>query len=92
MALKDKRLGYLTLVLLLGLAVGSAFGEILGYLLPESPVKTVFVIGYTYVFPPATLNLVILTLTLGFTIKINVISVLFVLLLAHLLKWCNIVR
>lgn len=77
---------------MLGLLLGSAVGEILGYFLPDSPVKKVFVLGFTYVFPPATLNLIILSLTFGFSIKANVVSVLFVLLLAHLLKWFNIVR
>jgi len=90
--LNGKKLGYLTLVLMVGLLLGSAVGEVLGYLLPDSPVKKVFVLGFTYVFPPATLNLIILSLTFGFSIKANVVSVLFVLLLAHLLKWFNIVR
>ncbi|UCF79612.1 MAG: DUF4321 domain-containing protein [Candidatus Eiseniibacteriota bacterium] len=87
-----RKLGYLTLVLLLGLLLGSVVGEILGFLLPDSPVKTVFVLGFTYEFPPATLNLIVFSLTFGFTIKANVVSVLFVFLLAHLLKWFNIVR
>lgn len=90
--MNGKKLGYLTLVLMVGLLLGSAVGEVLGYLLPDSPVKKVFVLGFTYVFPPATLNLIILSLTFGFSIKANVVSVLFVLLLAHLLKWFNIVR
>jgi hypothetical protein len=90
--LSGKKLGYLTLVLMMGLMLGSAVGEILGHFLPDSPVKTVFAIGFTYVFPPATLNLIVLSVTFGFSIKANVVSVLFVLLLAHLLKWFNIVR
>lgn len=87
-----RRLGYLTLVLMMGLILGSAVGEMLGHFLPDSPVKAVFVHGFTYVFPPATLNIIVFSLTFGFTIKANVVSVLFVLLLAHLLKWFNIVR
>ncbi len=89
---KGRKLGYLTLVLMLGLLLGSVVGEILGFLLPESPVKQVFVRGFTYVFPPATLNLIIFSVTFGFSIKANVISVLFVFLLAHLLKWFSIAR
>jgi len=90
--LNGRRLGYLILVLMVGLLLGSAVGEVLGHFLPDSPVKKVFVLGFTYVFPPATLNLIILSVTFGFSIKANVVSVLFVLLLAHLLKWFNIVR
>jgi ABC-type dipeptide/oligopeptide/nickel transport system permease subunit len=90
--LNGRKLGYLTLVLMIGLLLGSAVGDILGYFLPDSPVKRVFVLGFTYVFPPATLNLIILSITFGFSVKANVVSVLFVLLLAHLLKWFNIVR
>lgn len=90
--MNGRKLGYLTLVLMIGLLLGSAVGDILGYFLPDSPVKRVFVLGFTYVFPPATLNLIILSITFGFSVKANVVSVLFVLLLAHLLKWFNIVR
>lgn len=90
--MSGKKLGYLTLILLVGLILGSAIGEVLGYFLPDSPVKKVFVLGFTYVLPPATLNLIVLSVTFGFSIKANVVSVLFVLLLAHLLKWFNIVR
>ncbi len=87
-----RKLGYLTLILLLGLILGSAIGEVLGVLLPDSPVKKAFITGFKYEFPPATLNLVVLSLTFGFSIKANVVSFLFVFLLAHLLKWFNIVR
>ena len=89
--MSGRKLGYLTLILLLGLILGSAIGEVLGYLLPESPVKKVFITGFTYVFPPATLNLIVLSVTFGFSIKANVVSFLFVFLLAHLLKWFNLV-
>ena len=77
---------------MMGLLLGSAVGEVLGHFLPESPVKAVFVHGFNYVFPPATLPLVVFSVTFGFSIKVNVVSVLFVLLLAHLLKWSNLVR
>jgi len=89
--LSGRKLGYLTLILLLGLILGSAVGEVLGYFLPESPVKKVFITGFTYVFPPATLDLIVLSVTFGFSIKANVVSFLFVFLLAHLLKWFNLV-
>ncbi|MCX5801016.1 MAG: DUF4321 domain-containing protein [Candidatus Eisenbacteria bacterium] len=90
--MNGRKLGYLTLVLIVGLVLGSAVGEVLGYFLPDSPVKRVFVLGFTYVFPPATLNLIVFSITLGFSVKANVVSVLFVLLLAHLLKWFSMGR
>ncbi|MBN1504657.1 MAG: DUF4321 domain-containing protein [Candidatus Eisenbacteria bacterium] len=89
--MSGRKLGYLTLILLLGLILGSAIGEVLGHFLPESPVKKAFITGFTYVFPPATLNLIVFSVTFGFTIKANVVSFLFVFLLAHLLKWFNLV-
>jgi hypothetical protein len=85
--LTRRKFGFWVLVLLLGLLLGSAVGEVLGYFLPESPVKRVFITGFTYVFPPATLNLIVFTLTFGFSIKANVVSFIFVFLLAHLLQW-----
>ncbi len=71
----EKRIGVLVIALLVGLLFGNVVGEILGILIPEnSVVVKVLVNALEYEQTPIKLNLIILTLTLGFSLKINLIS------------------
>ena len=88
MPLKRKGAGFILLMLIVGALVGSAFGDLLGYLLPSGVVRNFF----TYALqpginPPLTLNLLWITLTLGLTFKLNIIAVLGVILMAYVLRW-----
>jgi hypothetical protein len=87
MATRKLRFGLLALILLLGLIIGTALGEMLGVILPAGAVRSFLVEGYTYVFGPLTINLVVVTFTLGFSVDVNVMGVLGVILLAQLLRW-----
>lgn len=72
----QRGLGLVLLVVVAGLVVGSLLGELLGHLasgwlrdaLTRGPT-----IGLT---PPATLDLRLLSLTLGFALKVNLVGVL----------------
>jgi hypothetical protein len=71
----EKRIGVLVIALLVGLLFGNVVGEILGFLIPEnSVVVKVLVNALEYEQIPIRLNLIILTLTLGYSLKINLIS------------------
>lgn len=87
MAVRKIRFGLLVLILFLGLIIGSALGKLLGALLPEGAVRTLLVEGLHYAFGPLTLDFVVFSLTFGFTLDVNVMGVLGVILLAQLLKW-----
>ncbi len=87
MATRKIRFGLLVLILFLGLLVGSALGKMLGVIMPAGAVRSFFVEGLDYTFGPLTLNLVVFTLTIGFSIDVNVMGVLGVILLAQLLRW-----
>lgn len=87
MATRKIRFGLLVLILFLGLLVGSALGKMLGVIMPAGAVRSFFVEGLDYAFGPLTLNLVVFTLTVGFSIDVNVMGVLGVILLAQLLRW-----
>jgi hypothetical protein len=87
MATRKIRFGLLVLILFLGLIVGSAIGKMMGVLMPPGAVRSFFVEGLDYAFGPLTLNLVVATITLGFSIDVNVMSVLGVIILAQLLRW-----
>ncbi len=74
---RRKSTGVLIITLFVGLLVGTVVGEILGLILPENDVvKKVLVDSFRYQFPPATLNLIVFTITFGFTLKFNIISLL----------------
>lgn len=76
------------LILLGGALLGSALGDLVGYLLPSGVVHDFFTRAVTPgINPPVTINLLVMTLTVGLTLKINIISLLGVALMAYLLKW-----
>jgi len=82
-----KRWGVVFLVLFFGLLIGTAFGEIIGAVLPEGVVKTVFTSGLKYGFGPIDVNLIIMSLTFGFWLKVNLTAILGVAFMARLLRW-----
>lgn len=73
----QRNIGLIIVVVVAGLVVGSLLGEILGHLLPVGRVRDFLirgpVIGLT---PPATLDLRLMSLTLGFAFKVNVVGIL----------------
>jgi hypothetical protein len=88
MALKRRGAGLFLLILLGGALLGSALGDLVGYLLPSGVVHDFFTRAVTPgINPPVTINLLVMTLTVGLTLKINIISLLGVALMAYLLKW-----
>ncbi|MBN2365418.1 MAG: DUF4321 domain-containing protein [Calditrichaeota bacterium] len=87
--MRKKSLGWILVIILLGAFIGSALGEILAYVLPQGVVKEFFLRSAEFGLGPATLNLIVLTFTLGFTIKLNVISVLGIAIAAYLLRWAQ---
>jgi hypothetical protein len=87
MAVRKIRFGPLVLILFLGLLIGSALGETLGAVLPDGAVRTLLVQALEYDFGPHELSLVVLSITFGFSLKVNVMGVLGVIILSQLLKW-----
>jgi len=88
---KKKSMGKLVLFILVGGILGSVVGEILGtlfgYFYPGSMVEMFFLETFTYTFPPATIPLVIFSLTFGFSLKVNVISILGIGVVAYYFRW-----
>jgi hypothetical protein len=67
----------LLVILTLGALIGSVIGEVIGALVPGGYVATIFAQGISPgIAPPAVLDLKVLTLTLGATMRINLASVL----------------
>ncbi|MBI5198172.1 MAG: DUF4321 domain-containing protein [Nitrospirae bacterium] len=76
MAVK-KNLSWLLIFVFIGALLGGVLGEILRVVSPEGPVRDVFIQGFDLgLHPPVTLDLRIFSLTLGFTIKANLLTLL----------------
>ncbi len=81
----------LTLYILVGAILGGLVGELvgllLGYFMPGSMVEKFFLEVFVYTFPPATLPLVVLSITFGFTLQVNVISILGIGFATYYYRW-----
>ena len=71
----------------LGAILGTLVGEILGFILPEGVVKQFFLLSKTLSVGPGTLNIIMLQLTLGLSITLNVISLIGIAIAYYLLRW-----
>ena len=79
--------GYLLLFIFIGGLLGSILGEILQVVSPQGTVQSIFGEALSLgLDPPVTVNLVLIKFTLGFLVKINLLSVLGMLLGAYLYK------
>ncbi len=77
--MRQKNLGVLIVAIAIGILAGSAVGEILAVVfdslgLQNNVVEKVLVNSYAYEFYPIRLNLIIMTLTFGFSLDFNVLS------------------
>jgi hypothetical protein len=85
---RRRPLAVLALILFLGIVVGTVFGEVIGILLPEGKViRDVFVNSTDLHVGPLHLDLVVFSFTLGFSLKVNLMSAIGVVLVSLLLRW-----
>ncbi len=74
-------------IIILGALIGTALGELVAYLFPGGILDRIFSQGITPgLQPPATLDLKIFSLTLGFSVKINLASLVGLMLGAYIYK------
>ena len=82
-----RRIGTIALIFFLGVILGSVLGEIIGLILPQDNViRELFTTGKEFVVGPVHIDLIILTFTIGFSLKVNLISVLGIIAVAFLLR------
>ncbi len=82
-----RRIGLVALVFFLGVIGGSVVGELIGLLLPEdNMIRTLFVSGKEFQVGPFFCDLIVFSFTIGFSLKVNLISVLGIILVAFLLR------
>jgi hypothetical protein len=76
------------LILFLGIIVGTMLGELIGILLPEGKIiRDVFVNSTDLHVGPVHLDLVVFSFTFGFSLRINLMSAIGVVLMSLLLRW-----
>jgi hypothetical protein len=77
-----------TLIIFLGIVVGTVVGEVIGLLLPEGKtIRDVFVNSTSLHVGPVHVDLVVFSFTLGFSLKVNLMSVIGVFVVTLLLRW-----
>jgi hypothetical protein len=95
-SVKRQELTFLIVGMILAAVAGGLIGELVGSFLPEGTIKTLFETNIQIGFgrgvdlkpvEPLVLDLYALTLILGFTLQINFVSVLFVLLVFVYFQW-----
>ncbi|MBI1848044.1 MAG: DUF4321 domain-containing protein [Candidatus Rokubacteria bacterium] len=80
-------LGVVALIIIAGLIIGSLLGELLGHLIPWQWAQDLLTRGPSIGFAsPITLDLKLLTLSFGFTFKVNLVGVLGILIAAFTLR------
>jgi len=62
-------------ILLLGAMIGSLLGELLRSLIHDGVVKEVFLRSIDIMLGPAVIDLIMFSITLGFTLKLNFIGI-----------------
>ena len=88
MAPRRRQLAAITLILFLGIVVGTVVGEVIGIMLPEGKtVRDVFVNSKSFHVGPIHIDLAVFSFTFGFSLKVNLMSVIGVFVVALLLRW-----
>ncbi|MFC1728705.1 DUF4321 domain-containing protein [candidate division KSB1 bacterium] len=74
--------------LVLGAVIGSFLGEFVAWLLPAGVVKDFFLLGVEVgIDNPVMLNLRIITVTFGFSVKFNIAGLIGLLFAVYILRW-----
>lgn len=87
MALVQKTPWLLIFFILIGALLGGLLGEILRVVSPHGPLQEVFSrVAEIGIFPPFTLDLSLFSITLGFQLRINLFSILGIILGLYIYK------
>jgi hypothetical protein len=87
--MRKKSIAYFLLVIIVGALIGTVLGEIIGFVIPDGVVKDFFLKSAIASLGPGTLNIIVMTITLGFSIKLNITGVIGILLAAYAFRWID---
>jgi hypothetical protein len=85
---RRRSLAVVALIMFLGIVVGTVVGQAIGLLFPEGKlIRDVFVNSTDFHVGPLHLDLVVLSFTFGFSLRVNLMSAVGVFLVALVLRW-----
>ena len=87
--MRKKSTAFIIFIVVLGALIGTALGEVIGILVPAGVVQDFFLKSASASLGPTTLDIILFTLTLGFSFKINITGVIGVLIAAYALRWVD---
>jgi hypothetical protein len=87
--MRRKSFGYFLLVIVAGALIGTVLGEIIAFVIPDGVVKDFFLKSATAILGPGTLNIIVMSFTLGFSLKLNITGVIGILLAAYAFRWID---
>jgi len=85
--MKRRELTFLITALILGAVIGGLLGDVVATFLPAGAARTVLTKSVEIGFGPTQLDLYTISFIAGLTIKINLMSALFVLLVIIYFRW-----
>lgn len=85
--MKTREVTFLLVALILAAVVGGLIGEIVGSFLSDGAVKTLFQKSVSIGFKPLTVELYAISFTIGLMVKINFVSILFLILVVIYFRW-----
>ena len=92
--MKGREITFLLVSLVLAAVVGGLIGDIIGSFLPAGDgtgvgqaVKTLFEKSISIGFKPLTVELYAISFTIGLMVKINFVSILFIILVVIYFRW-----
>ena len=85
--MKGREVTFLLVSLVLAAVVGGLIGDITGSFLPEGAVKTLFEKTISIGFKSLTVELYAISFTIGLMVKINFVSILFIILVVIYFRW-----
>ena len=85
--MKTRELSFIIIALLLGAIIGGLIGEIVGTYLPDGAAKTLFSKSYDVGVKTFHPDLHVISITFGLMVKINFMSILFVILVLIYFRW-----
>ena len=87
--MRKKSAVFVVFIIIIGALIGTAIGEVIGILVPQGVVQDFFLKSATARLGPGTLDIILFTITLGFSVKLNVVGVIGILIAAYALRWID---
>lgn len=87
--MRKKSALFVIFIIIIGAMIGTALGEVIGILVPQGVVQDFFLKSASASLGPGTLDIILLTITLGISFKINVMGVIGILIAAYALRWLD---